>query len=70
MAAEASPFTPEYVAALKRLTPGERLQVGCSLYSEARRLKAAMLKAQHPEWSQEDVERAVRSSFLHGQSSR
>ena len=65
--ADPSPFTPEYVAALRRMTPAERLQVGCSLYWEARRLKAAMLRAQHPDWSEEEVARAVRNVFLHGQ---
>ena len=65
--ADPSPFTPEYVAALRRMTPAERLHVGCSLYWEARRLKAAMLRAQHPDWSEEEVARAVRNVFLHGQ---
>ncbi len=67
---EPSPFTPEYVAALKRLTPEQRLEVGCSLYWEARRLKTAMLELQHPDWTPEDVERAVRASFLHGDPTR
>lgn len=59
-------WSREYEAALRRMTPAERLHVGCALYWEARRLKAAMLRAQHPEWDDVAVERAVRNLFLHG----
>lgn len=60
------PFPPEYIAALRRMTPAERLHAGSSLYWEARRLKAAMLRSQHPDWTAAAVERAVRNLFLHG----
>lgn len=63
---DATPWTPEYVATLRRMTPAERLHVGCSLYWEARRLKAAMLRTQHPDWDEPTIERAVRNLFLHG----
>jgi hypothetical protein len=61
--------TAERIAALRRLTPAEKLLVAGSLYQEARRLKAAGLRAQHPQWSDATVERAVRSIFLHGHPS-
>ena len=57
---------PEQLAALRRLTPAEKLLIAGALYDEARRLKAAGLRAQHPEWSEEDVARAVRNVFLYG----
>jgi hypothetical protein len=60
------PFPPEYVAALRRMSPAERLRTGASLYRDARRLKTAMLRAQQPDWSAEQIERAVRNLFLHG----
>jgi hypothetical protein len=59
-------ISPEQLAALRRLTPGEKLMIAGSLYEEARRLKAAGLRAQHPDWSEHEISRAVRSIFLHG----
>jgi hypothetical protein len=58
--------SPEQLAALRRLAPSEKLLIAGALYEEARRLKAAGLRAQHPEWSEEDIARAVRNVFLHG----
>jgi hypothetical protein len=60
------PFPDEYIRALRRMTPAERLLVGCGLLRDAKRLKAAMLRAQHPDWPEERVARAVRNLFLHG----
>lgn len=60
------PFPPAYVAALRRMSPAERLRTGRALDHDARRLETAMLRAQHPDWSAEQIERAVRNLFLHG----
>lgn len=59
----------EVDATLRRLTPTEKLVAAGSLYRQAWRLKAAGLRAQHPEWSDAAVERAVRGIFLYGHPS-
>ncbi len=49
----------------RRMTPSERWDAACRLYWSARRLKAAHLRALHPEWTEEDVLRAVKEAFLY-----
>jgi hypothetical protein len=49
----------------RRMTPGERWAAAERLYWSARRLKAAHLRAIHPDWSDDEVERAVREAFMH-----
>ena len=58
-------LTPEYVAALRRLTPQQKLRAVENLYWTARKLKAAGLRLQHPEWSEERIQETVRTMFLH-----
>jgi hypothetical protein len=43
-----------------------RLQTAARMYSSARELKAAALKARHPTWSRDRILLAVRKAFLHG----
>jgi DUF1365 family protein len=57
---------PEQVEALRRLTPARRLEIGLQFMEEMRQLKAATLQMQHPEWSQEQVARALREFVRHG----
>jgi hypothetical protein len=49
---------------LRRMTPAERLQAATRLYWTARQIKEAALRARHPEWSAEQLQRAVRDAFL------
>ena len=44
----------------------EKLRVAEKLYWDARKLKAAWLTRQHPDWSEEQVLEAVKKAFLHG----
>jgi hypothetical protein len=48
------------------LTPAQSLAAAERLYLAARELKAAALRAVHPEWTEAEVERAVREAFLRG----
>jgi hypothetical protein len=57
--------SPEQIEIYRRMTPERRLQIAEQLYWSARRLKAAGLRAQHPDWSEQQVEIEVRSIFLH-----
>lgn len=59
---------PEQVKALRRMTLAERLRAGLNFMEEMRQLKAAALRAQHPDWSESDVSRALRDFIRHGAS--
>lgn len=48
---------------LKAMTPSQKLQAAVDLYYAARELKAAGLRLQHPEWSEEKVQEAVLEIF-------
>ncbi len=61
----ASDITPEYLATLRRMTGAQKLRTAAQLYWGARRLKAARLQQQHPEWSQEQVQQRVKEIFMH-----
>jgi hypothetical protein len=49
----------------RRMTPADKLRAAEALYWSARRLKAAALRAKHPEWPEDEIERAVRDLFLY-----
>lgn len=60
--------SPEQYAAYRRMSPERRLAQAEQLYWTARELKATWLRSQHPEWSEEQVEREVTRIFLHARS--
>ena len=53
------------VEILRRMTPIERLRIAERLYWSARRLKAAHLRALHPDWPAERVDNAVKEAFMY-----
>ena len=55
----------EYQQTLRRLSGRRKLQTSFSLYWEARRLKAARLREQHPEWTDAQIEQRVKEIFMH-----
>ena len=57
--------SPEYVAILRRMTGAQRLRAASGLYWSARKLKAARLREQHPEWTEEQVQQRVKEIFMH-----
>jgi hypothetical protein len=59
---------PEQIKALRRMTPAQRLETGLAFMEEMRQLKAAALRAQHPDWTEDQVARALREFTLHGAS--
>ena len=59
---------PEQIKIYKRLSPTEKLRIAGELYSASRKLKTAALKAQHPDWSEQEVERKVREIFLYART--
>jgi len=57
--------TPEQIAIFRQMTPERRLSLAEQLYWMARELKAAWLRARHPEWTEEKVSQEVTRIFLH-----
>ena len=47
------------------MTPGQKLDVAFKLYETAKTLKAAAIKEQHPDWSEEKIKKMVNEIFLH-----
>lgn len=63
-----SDLSPEYVETLRRLTGPEKLEAAFALYWSARRLKAAALREQHPDWPEERILEKVKEIFLHART--
>ncbi len=61
----ASNLTPEYIATLQRMTGAQKLRTAFQLYWGARKIKAARLRQQHPEWSEEQVQQRVKEIFMY-----
>lgn len=52
----------------RRMSPEERLSVATRLYWSARAMKAAYLRQQHPDWTEEAVQAEVKRHFLHART--
>jgi hypothetical protein len=50
------------------MTPDQKLKIALSLYYSARQLKAAGLRAQNPDWSEEKVQNRLREIFLYART--
>lgn len=53
---------------LAKMSPGKKLELAMQLYYSARELKAAGLRADHPDWDEKQVQQAVREAFLYARS--
>lgn len=63
-----SEITPEYAAVLRRMSGQDKWRAAFRLYWSARALKAAALRGQHPEWTEEQVQARVKEIFLHART--
>jgi hypothetical protein len=54
---------PEQKRILKAMTPSEKLKAAMGLYHSARGLKAAGLRHQHRDWTEERIRERVREIF-------
>ena len=61
-------MTAEERRILRAMTPAQRLAAAEEMYRAARAIKAAALRRQHPDWSEERIRREVRDIFLHGRT--
>jgi hypothetical protein len=59
---------PEVKKALQAMSPAQKLRAAERLYYSARELKAAALRAEHPDWTEEAIRQAVREIFLYSRS--
>lgn len=55
---------PEQIRRFAAMTPDERWAVAQSLYRMAREVKRAGVRAEHPDWSDEQVLEEERRQFL------
>jgi hypothetical protein len=61
----AADLTPEYLANLRRMTGEQKWRTAFGLYWSARKLKAAAVRDQHPDWTEEQVQQRVKEIFLY-----
>lgn len=60
--------SPEQIAALRAMTGARRLRLAERLYWSARKIKAAGLRRQHPEWSEPRLNEEVCQIFSHART--
>lgn len=60
--------SPEQIAIYRQMTPGRRLEIAEQMYWSARRMKAAWLRTQHPDWTDVQVNAEVTRIFSHARS--
>ncbi len=61
----AADLSPEYIAVLRRMTGEQKLRAAFRLYWGARKIKAARLRQQHPDWTEEQIQQRVKEIFMH-----
>ena len=59
---------PAQVAALRRMTPAQRLELCMGFIEEMRELRATMLRKEHPDWTPAQLAQALRHFVLHAGS--
>ena len=55
----------EMAAVLRAKSGAERLQIAFGMFESARRMLTSMLKADHPDWSEERLRREVARRLAH-----
>lgn len=59
---------PEQKRIFKSMTPEQKLRAAMNLYHSAKKLKAAALKQQRPDWNEKQIEQKVREVFLYART--
>ena len=60
--------SPEQFAIYRGMKPERRLALAESLYWSARQMKAAWLRKQHVDWSEEQVSKELTRIFAHART--
>ena len=59
---------PDQIAALRAMSGEQRLRMAEQLYWTARKMKTAGVRAQHADWTEEQVKEEVRRIFLNART--
>jgi len=59
---------PEQKRIFQSMTPDQKLKILLRLYYSARELKAAGLRIQHPDWTEEMIQDSLRKIFTYGRT--
>lgn len=59
---------PEQKRIFQSMTPEQKLRTALRLHYSARKLKEAGLQANHPDWTEEQVQAEVRKIFLYART--
>ena len=68
MMGEEDEMHPAQVAAIRKMTPGQRLDAAVEMMHAARRFQTAALRVMHPDWSPEQIAAEVRHRWLYADS--
>lgn len=58
--------TAKDIEIFRNMSPADKLRLIASIHMQARKWKRAAFKAQHPEWTPEQIDRRVKEVFLYG----
>jgi hypothetical protein len=56
----------EMARILREKTGAERLKIASDMFASARRMLASHLRSEHPDWSEEQIQREVARRISHG----
>jgi hypothetical protein len=59
---------PEQIKALREMTLARRLELSLRFIEQMRELRGAVLRAEHPGWTREQLRRALRDFILNARS--
>jgi len=59
---------PEQRRIFQEMTPERKLGIAVMLYHSARELKAAALRARHPDVSEKEIQRKLKEAFLYART--
>lgn len=59
---------PAQIAALRRMTPQQKVYTMAQMLTAARQSKSVWLRKQHPGWTDAQIAEALRQHMLHGAS--
>jgi hypothetical protein len=59
---------PAQIAALKKMTPEQKVLAVCEMWNLAREMLATQIRERHPDWDEPMVWEEVRRRLIHGTS--
>ncbi len=68
LAEDESKARERQIGIYRRMTPAQRIEASVQLSVAARKLKAATVRGQHPDWDERRVLDVVRETFLYARS--